>query len=337
MIPVQTKEHLIYFMQCGMMRLSKYDLRFVQNLQVLVLEKTSLTTNQVMLFDKLVDKYRRQLHKHGLTQEQLENLAWESSIVPSDPKFTEAFVIIDGDSLIFRSPFSKKFIDAFKKVSYNPFKWVKEKKVYEAPYSTHALKLLLQHSSDHYPIVNYCAVTSDLLNTIEHLNAKHWCPTLVNVNGNFMVAATNKNVDEAIKDLPLTADVNCLVTLSTYGIKIDDSIINNDPLLKFASEYVTDIDFKDVDQLVKYLKAMNCDAVLVVGQSSMMLQYRKILTSKLKEASIEVDDKNFMVMESRVNSYTNPVMINLSSNILVHVDKIKKIVKMQNSLPVVVK
>lgn len=337
MIPVQTKEHLIYFMQSGMMRLSKYDLRFVQNLQILTLGKTSLTTNQVSLFDKLVDKYRRQLHKHGLTTEQLSELNWDSTIVPSDPKFTEAYVTIDNNNILFRSPFSKKFVDSFNKVPNNPFRWIKESKVYEAPYSTHALKLLLSTAPEHYPVVNYCPITSELLNSTEQFNAKHWSPILVNANGNYLIAATNMFVDEAIKSLPLSADVECLVNLSTYGIRVDDAIINNDPLLKFASEYETEVDFKDVDQLVLYLKAMNCDAVLIAGQSSMMIQYRKILTNKLKEAAIEVSEKNFMVLEARIEKHKNPVMINLASNINIHVDKLKKIIRMKNSTPVKVK
>jgi hypothetical protein len=337
MIPVQTKEHLIYFMQSGMMRLSKYDLRFVQNLQILALEKASLTTNQVALFDKLVDKYRRQLHKHGLTTEQLTILNWDSEVVPSDPKFTEAYVTIDNSNILFRSPFNKKFVDAFNKVPNNPFKWMKERKVYEASYSTHALKLLLSISPEHYPVVNYCPITSGLLNSTEQFNAKYWSPTLVKTNGNYLIAATNVHVDKAINNLPLSADVDCLVNLSIHGIRVDNAIINNDPLLKFASEYETEVDFKDVDQLITYLKAIKCDSVLITGQSSMMVQYRRILTNKLKEAEINLDEKNFLEIGSRINNHVNPVMINLASNINVHVDKLKKIIRMKNSTPVVVK
>lgn len=337
MIPVQTKEHLVYFMQSGMMRLSKYDLRFVQNLQILTLEKSNLTTNQVALFDKLIEKYRRQLHKHGLNDEQIAQLKWEANIVPSDPKFTEAYVTVDSDKIFFKSPFSKKFVDSFNKITNNPFRWMKEKKVYEAPFSTHALRVLLSASSDHYPIINYCPITSQLLNNTEQFNAKHWSPTLINANGNYLIAATNKHVDEAIKDLPLTPSVSCLVKLATHGVRIDDGIINNDPLLKFASEYITDVDFKDVDLLITYLNAMNCDAVFVVGQASMMIQYRRILISKLKEANIHIDDRNEVLIEARLSDYKNPVKINLSSNITVHASTLKKIIRMKNSLPVVVK
>jgi len=337
MIPVQTKEHLIYFMQTGMMRLSKYDLRFVQNLQTISLQKNNLTTNQVALFDKLVDKYRRQLHKHGITSEILEGLTWESTIVPSDPKFTEAYVTINDHTITFRSPFSKKFVDAFHKVPYNSFKWYKEKKVYEAPYSTHALRVILQSAAEHYPVVNYCPVTSELLNSTVQYNAKYWSPTLIKLDNHYLIAATNRFVDEAIKDLPLSSDIECLVNLSTHGVAVDSSVTNGDPLLEFASTYEVNIDFAEVDTLVTYLKAMNCDAVLVTGQASMLVQYRRILKSKLADSGIHVDEKNNIVLEARLKDYSRPVLINLSSMAVQESSKFKKVIRMKNSLPVVVR
>jgi hypothetical protein len=338
MIPVTTKEHLIYFMQCGVMRLGKYDLRFVQNLHLLTVQNKTITTNQVALVDKLVDKYKRQLHKQGITSDQLASLKWESAIVNSDPQFTEAYVTITNDTITFKSPFNKKFIDNFRKVEHNTFAWIKDNKIYESPYSTEALKTLLTVANAHYPVVNYCPVVSNLLNSVDKYSAKYWNPTLIKCNDIYLIAGINERLDDAIKDMPLSNNPCSLSILASYGVSIDERIIDNDPLLEFASSFISEVDYKDVDNIVQYLLAIKCDSVTIVGQAGMTLHYRKILAEKIKNSGIHLDDdKNGMVLEARLEGKKIPVVISLSSNLNWPAPNFKKIVRMRNSLPVVIK
>lgn len=334
MIPVQTKEHLIYFMQSGMMRLSKYDLRFLQNLQLLTTQHTNLTTNQVSLFDKLVDKYKRQLHKHGLFDDKLENLEWTSTIVQSDPKFTEAYVSITNDTITFRSPFSKKFIEHFRKKEFNTFVWYKDKRVYESPYTTDALKYLIKVANEHYPVVNYCPVVSELLNTVDQYNAKYWNPTFIKHNDMYMIAAINSNLADATSHMPLSNDPEVISSLVKYGVTIDDSVIGNDAILQFASSYTPEVDLANFDIVIECLKAINCDFVTVVGRAA---NYNKVLSEKIKNSGLCLDDNKGIVVEERLKGKKNPVIMFLSSSLSAVPSNYKKIIKVKNSMPVVVK
>lgn len=325
-------------MQCGMMRLGKYDLRFVTNLHSLANQKISITSNQVALFDKLVEKYKRQLLKHEITQTQLSQLNWESTIIQSDPKFTEAYIYVEDDNIIFKSPFSKKFVDEFSKIEANSFKWIKEKKAYKSAFSTQSLKNLVHNVHRHYPIVNYCPITASMLNTVAQFSAKYWEPTLIRINDQFMIAAINDNLADAIIDIELSADPECLTKLAWHGIAIDADIVKDDPLLNFSANYIATADFKHIDEFIQHLLAIKCDAVLFSGQGGMIIQYRNIVTSKMREAGIIVDDRIDEIKDYRIAKYSNPVLICMSSQLNPTVYyKFKKVVKMRNSLPVTIK
>lgn len=337
MVPIKTKEHLVYFMQCGMLRLSRYDLHFIQNLQNLILTKSSITTNQVALFEKIVKKYSRQLTKHGLTSNKIDQLNWETTIVPSDKKFTEAYISIVEDKIIFKSPFSKKFLEKFNKENYNSFKWIREDKHYLSDFSTEALKHLLQQAKEHYPVINYCPITSTLINTVEQFNAKYWEPTLIHLHGKYIIAAINEPLYNAIKDIELSNDPECLSMLATYGIKIDDSIINGDPLLIFASEYFTVIDYTNADNFIKYLHAIKCDCVFTAGLV-LSPQHKKSLIAKIKESNIEVDEKANVLLTERLHGKKNPVVMFMMQRSISNIPALfKKIVRITNGVPIFIK
>lgn len=334
MVPIQTKEHLVYFMQCGMLRLSRYDLHFVQNMHLLLVNNSTVTTNQVALFEKIISKYMKQLNKHGITDTKLNQLNWETIITPSDKKFTEAYISIDGEKIIFKSPFNKKFLQKFNTNDFNPFKWIKDCKHYESLYSAEALKFLIKATKDFYPIINYCPVTQKLINNVKQFDALYWEPTLINVNGRYIIAAINNAIFDAINNIELSNTPECLFLLSTLGIKIDEKIINNDPLLKFASEYFAEIDYTDLDDFIFYLKTIKCDSVFTVGLV-LLPHYKKNLFDKLKESNIYVDDKVNMLLDQRLKGKINPVVIYMATqNVSKIPSKFKKIIKMTNGSPV---
>lgn len=338
MIPIKTKEHLVYFMQCGMMRLSKYDLRFVQNLMAMTSQQ--ITTNQVALFDKLLDKYKRQLFKHGLTPAKLAELNWETKIIASDPKFSEASVSVTGNTITFKSPFNKKFIDQFKKIEHNPYAWNKDKKIYEAPFSTQALKYLLSITHDIYPVVNYCPELTRMLNTLDKYSAPYWNPTLIKCNDIYLIAAINEHLHSAINNIEISCDPECISFLASCGVKIDDKVINQNATLKFASEFNPEVDITDIDSLVENLRAIKCDVIFLSGRSKWALHYKKILEEKIQDTDLVIDDKINEILESRLEGKKNPVMFYLSSGLAElrkTNGKFRKIIKLKNSTPVNIK
>lgn len=336
MVPIKTKEHLVYFMQCGMLRLSRYDLHFIQNLQNLILTKNSITTNQVALFEKIVEKYNRQLTKHGLIKSNTDQLSWETEIVNSDKKFTEAYLSLKEDTIYFKSPFSKKFLEKFSKQTYNSFKWVREYKHYEAPYSTHALKFLIELAKDFYPKINYCPTITGLINSVERFNAKYWEPTLIYLNGRYIIVAITEALYNAIIDIELSNNPECLSLLAAHGITIDDSIINNDPLLRFASEYSTVVDYSNVDDFIDYLHAIKCDSVFVAGLV-LSHQYKTELINKIKEkaSNIQIDDRSSLLLSERLKGKNNPVVIYMLPKSITNIPGVfKKIIRITNGVPI---
>lgn len=342
MIELKTREHLIYFMQSGLLRLSKYDLRFIQNLQALTSTNNKITTNQVALFEKLVTKYQRQLEKHKITESLLANLTWKTPVVASDPKFTEAYISIDDGIISFRSPFNKKFVDSFKKIPNNVFSWIKEKKAYEATFSTVSLKIIVDASHTHYPNVNYCPITTTLLNTIiaQYENVKYWSPTLVKCGDLYIVAALNTELAEAIKDIPLSNDPVCLTELATYGIAIDEKITNNNPLLEFASTYISEMDIKDIDTFIENLKRINCDGVFLAGRVA-LANSKNFIADKIKKANIYFDERYdmYMLTSARAEDYKNPVVLVSAAKPFNYIpfNSFKKVIKIKNSIPIDIK
>jgi hypothetical protein len=267
----------------------------------------------------------------------LHSLHWISTVIDSDPKFTEAYINVIDDKIIFRSPFNKKFVEKINKEVYKFFSWEKEKKVYVSNFSTHALKFIVDLSQNFYSRVNYCEATESIINKLQENNARYWSPTLVMCNNQLMVAAINSHLYEHIKDIDLSLDPDVLSKLATFGIKIDDKLIDNDPLLHFASNYIVEVDYKDLTNIIEYLKAIQTDIVFVSGSVVSQHNIKKILMNKISMASIKVDDKPKVLLEERINDTTNPVIITFSSSVT-HIPSVfNKIIIMKNSTPVIVK
>lgn len=317
-------------MQCGILRISKYDLRFIQNLHLITVNKNSLTTNQVILFDKLIQKYHRQLTKHGVTKLLLSNLKWETTIVPSDPKYTEAYISVQDNKIIFRSPFNKKFLEKFNKNNFNPFKWIKEQRVYESSFSTQALKYIIEIAKDYYPKINFCKITQVLLDDVSKYDAEIWEPTLVNCNGRHLISGINSKLYESISNIELNSDPEVLASLSSFGIMIDEKIINNDPLLKFASSYINEVDFTNTDLILDHIEKINCNSVFILGYG-MSLQYKRVLVEKLKKRNFTIYEKS-SVPNDDVKSKS--VMICFSNEMTIQHNGFLKILIMKNSSPI---
>lgn len=261
---MNNKEHLLYFFLSGTISLSQYDYKFMSNLQTMISNDSRVTTNQATLFDNLISKYQKQLSKAGYDKQTLKALPWKTSVIESTAEHTGARVSLFDNELKIRVPFNKSFIAHFREnVVDNPFDWDKESKYYRAYFTTNALKIAVKSLPKYFPTVTYHDDLVDIMNELKKYEAPVWDPTLINNNGHLMIAATNHIIDNIVKDINLQLNMKTLHTLSRHGIKTDTKITDTDPKLKFAAEYVTEVDLDDMEQVAAWVKELDCDGVIL--------------------------------------------------------------------------
>lgn len=334
LMPIATKDDLVYFMQTGVLRLGHYDRKFIENLLFQISANEPITTNQVKLFDILVEKYERQLSKQGLSRQKANNLRWKCKVVQSEKKYTEAYIEISDNKIYFRAPYNKKFLDKIRNYDNSGFKWDKAQRAHISTYSTYSFKAIVTVSTEIYPMVNFCTVTRELLNQVlMYEDVKYWDPTLVCVNGNYLIASTNTHLDAGIQHISLDTTLDTLCKLAHHGIRIDESITNKDPLLEFASNYFVEFDYVNLDTLIEYLKKINCTGVKLWG-NGLLSQHKRAIIEKL------LDHKFKLVHNPREGTHNNLVsIVNHSAlkTVIRHYEQYKefsKIVLLKNSSPV---
>jgi hypothetical protein len=340
---VKTSEQLIYFMRHNI-RLSRYDGKFLDNLEVFASEKNRVTTNQVGLFHRIIAKYERQFAKLEAHVSLLVQLPWVATVIPSVSAYTDAFISIDGDQLIFKGPYNKTFINAIRNADGNRFIWDKETRQYNAPFSTYNLKILFDLSCNYYETVNACEISTKLINQLsiyEHI--KYWSPTLVRINGNLYIVGANQYVMDAIKDIDLNTELPTLSNLARYGITISDELIleisNADTVEKvnFAASFNPILELNTSEMMVPWLVELGCDHVYLSASSKMTKFTHENLLNALKEVKIPVYDLDNPSKNSlSKNNLNYPVIIRLRSTVsqFNEPNKVAKIVQLVNSQPV---
>lgn len=342
MLKIQNKEHLVYFMQSGMMKLSSYDLKFIQNLNILIAQNKPVTSNQVTLLEKLLIKYKRQLNKNKYNLEFIQSLQWNCKIIPSAPEYTEAYLSINNDKVYLKCPFNKKFLTELRQVSSNPFKWDCDKKRFESSFSTYAFKIIYQLVTKNYSTVNYCDITQQLLNKLnQYDNNLIWQPTLVKSNDLLLIGSSNKFLDEATKNITLDLSAETVFKLGLHGVKISDEL-STDPNLSFANNTYVEIEMNDLSKIFQWLHKLGCDCILFSG---LTVQYVKNDVQKiLSELGIDHyshRDVLFTTNKMVTDSYNFIASIHFTSvkinSSMRYKDTIKKIIKVRNSQPIKIK
>lgn len=258
---MECKEHLLQFMLTKKINLSHYDRKFLSNLQYITHKDNRVTTNQANLFNKLIVKYARQLTKAYLVVEELQELPWKTNIIESSPLFTSARISLVGDTLQLQVPFNKKFISEFKHVPNNPYEWNSRDKFYSANFSTYALKLsrtLYKYFSN----VEYSDELNTLLDQLQDYNATIWNPTLTEVNGSLLIAGCNTIIGNMIKDIDLKLEPIVLYKLSQMGVSVDPELVENNPKLKFAAEFITEVDLDNMQEVESWIVELGCNHVV---------------------------------------------------------------------------
>ena len=202
-------------------RLGTYDKRFMANLLMTkIIPRDSVTSNQVSLFKKVVQKYHKQLLALQLNSIELSEIPWGLTIVTSSSEFTDASIKIEDDNIILYTPYKDSFVKEFRSVRL--MTWSHEFKHYVTPFSLNKLKGILETVKKHYTKVNCCNTIQDILKEVEiYSSVTCWNPTLVKINGNMYIAAINEPLYNATIDIDLYNQQELLID---YGIMIDENM-----------------------------------------------------------------------------------------------------------------
>ncbi len=260
---MQTKEHLLFHILVKNLRLHYSDKKFFTNLSILV-KNSKITTGQATLFDKLIRKYATQLTKTNLTLEEMLNLPWQVAVIETSSDYTSARVKLDGDSIVVQVPTNKQFITKLESSKDCTYDWDRDKREYRSPFNTCSLKLIYKLLPIYFKEIRYCDTLQRLIDTANQIGPDLiWNPTLIKINNGYFVIATNDILHNLISNIELNNDPKTLYKLSQLGITVDKQIINNDPFLKFAAEFATDIEISDLPRVIDWIKQLEVSQVLL--------------------------------------------------------------------------
>ena len=323
--------------------MSQYDYKFMANLQMMIHNSHRVTSNQSDLFDKLISKYAKQLAKADLVKEELKDLPWKTMLVQSTPEYTGANISLSDDVITVRVPFNKNFISCFRSVDDNPFVWIREDKVYQAPFSTAALKLLYNFLPSHFK-TTYCEVLQDVIQDLKEREGLIWEPTFIKVHDNVVLAAANTVVAELLNDIDLTLAPSNMYAISRYQIPAHPNLFDGDKELKFAYEFITEIDIDDIVQVAKWMKSLHVDSVLIGrGLSQNVQLYTEIENASIAQGiRVTTGYRSFNHMTGHApKGKANSVFLLLphtNVNTVIPLDSdIDKVVILKNSRPVEVR
>lgn len=333
MMKLKTKEHLIFFMQSGMMKLNSFDLKFCQNISERINGTGSITTNQVSLFDKLIQKYHKQLTELKFNTDVLANLPWTCKIIESDSSFTEPHIKIVNDEIIFTSPFNRKFLAELRSCDPDPFVWDRDKRYHHCRYSTYAFKILVKTLNKFYKKINFCPTSAKLLKNLDHYTGDEiWEPTLVRVGKLLLIGAINDSLSTAISKLNIETTMDCFSQLSQYGVRVSPSV-TTDLKLIFSNSYIYEIDVNSLDQTIDWLSELGCDCVFFSGLL-INSDLRKKLFHKLNLLNITTHNTTDILLHNNRRSnktYNYPVTITFHNIGPRDVVRSRKIIRVTNS------
>lgn len=333
MVKLNTAEQVMHFMLTSI-DLGRFDKNFIESLPLM----KRITTNQVELFYKLIYKYRKQFTKYEMFVEKLIELPWKTPIIESSIQYTEAHVSISDNKIIFKCPYNKNFIESFRNKKLNNFIWEKDKRCYEADYGQQALKLLVTTASKHFKTINFCTVTSLILESmLPYENVKYWHPTLVNINGNLLIAATNESINKELIDTQFSTDLLSLSNLASYGVQIDKSLYDcTDNRSIFFANFSPKLEIKTMLDTVVWVKELGCVNVLLCG-ANRSDTHRYFLIEKLRSSNISFVESNLGII-SELDKDKPFVVFNFKSKLIPpYIKNVLKIVEFVNSEPIEIK
>lgn len=315
----ETKEQVIYFLTSNI-SLGTYDSRFLSNLESTNLTYNKpLTSNQVILLDKIIRRYKRQIEKLEVTIEELVDAPWKLEPIQSSPQFTEVHLLLVEDALVLRSPYKKDFVTEFRKLDIQPV-WHHEDRFWTIKASTHNLRVVKATLEKHYNKINYCDTINNLLARVdEYAGYKYWNPTIVCRNDRFYIYGINPSLNDAIADLDINISLTTITLLQQYAIAIDESALEKfsevytPEQIDFAKNETVTVEFDD-GTLIENLKLLNTDFVLLMERKSTS-QYFESLKQELSNSGIRWEsyyDK--ASVPEYYKKFKNPAVISFGMN-----------------------
>jgi hypothetical protein len=260
---LRNKEEALVLLLTNEFRLNKYDKNFLSNLSILLAKNRHITTNQDILFTKLLEKYKRQLKKMKVDHSELLLLKWHTKVIESSTEFTEAHLSVHDGRIMLRVPFNKKLIEKLREFdSHNYLQWNSIDKCYYSDYYTHVIKNILNVIPNYYKLNISQDIINELNQLLDYEDIQYWNPTLVKIKDHYYIIACNEPLVEAIKHIELNNDPKTLCEISRYGINIDKSITQGNKFLEFASNYDSIIDVSELDTLHQYCKLLDIKNII---------------------------------------------------------------------------
>lgn len=329
----QTIEHLLHFMKSHI-SLSRYDEKFIESISLL----TQVTTNQVILFHTLLEKYSRQFAKHEINVEDLYDLQWNVKIVESIPKYTNGHVTIENDTIYFRCPFNRSFIDTFRKEANNKFLFNKETRQYEAPYNQYSLKILINNAAKFFNDLNLCPETTRLLGNIHYYaDAKYWNPRLVKLNDRLYIIGMNSALNDALGDFELNTDPDTLATIASYGIEVDSSLYEDSFTNRVKASSHLKVEQAQLKELIDVLQELDCDMVYITGAGLLNLAKKKLIELLDDVGMPYTDLNNAMPPQTKFNFPVAIRLRELAYGAKHDPYKVCKVIHIVNSIPITIK
>jgi hypothetical protein len=268
----------------GSIHLSKKDYSFLYNISLASKNKQFITQNQTKLFDKLLVKYQKQIKKSGYDIQTLLHLPWKIQVLESKLEYLQARVFIEKGNVIIKSPFNTQFITSLKKIELHEYKWDKQNKQYVAPLSTYNLKVAVNIVPKYFTNFVFSDEVKELVDSVkDYKDVKYWTPTLIKVDKQFYIAACNEQVFSATQNIVIDDSPKTLFILSQYGIKIDESVSQQDPHLELAANFYNTIDIEYLDLLVSLIKDLDIETVFTARD----IIHNKVISNDVKLAFLE--------------------------------------------------
>jgi hypothetical protein len=260
---ISSKEHILYFfLSKRVIPLHYSDRRFFKNISKRIKDSNQITSGQSELFDKLISKYFNHLSSLQITLEDSLKLSWDCEVIETSPFYCSARIYLEDNNIIIKCPMNTKFINYWTRIEDNSYIWNPTINGYKTEFSTVSLKLAMDVLPKFFSSVEPSVEINQLL-TKTFTEKLIWDPTLRKINNNYIIYASNNTLDLLMQPIDETHLDKSLYEISKLGIKIDDSIIDNQAYLKFCSEFVTEVDVIHMYEFVNWIKKLDIKHVLL--------------------------------------------------------------------------
>lgn len=338
-------EELCNFM-LNELKLSRVDNKFLENLVQRVLQQNTITSNQNLLFKKIIVKYRKQFTKKKLNSFELQSLEWSCQVIESSPVYTEAYISIENNKINFRAPYKKEFISAYRKFPMYSFQWSRDKKLYESEFGLSNLKQIYDLAKHFYNQVNLCPIVTSLLNQLKiYESAKIWGPSLVLSNNKLLIAAANENLINAIADIDLNLELKNISKLVCYGINVEQTVKDrlltcghSEEKIEFVINTSPTVDLENIEKILDWLIELEVDLIIETNSEWRYINNDQTnLRQRIVDKGLNIHNVTMDSHKSEEKkSYKNPVIFKFRSYLDNYYYPINalKIIRFVNSQPI---